>query len=186
MLGGGHGRTDSSAAGVVALAVAYVSSVASGNTNSMAPPMTRRPQWTVSGASDRADDPRSGSSFVRPAGSHRPPGNNWRFSPADGITWHRRRERVHDPDSRTISVDLDDHRPGPAVVQSAQMDGSARVAPRSCRQRPADAWSGGFRLAAVDKSGADTVQADLATDSRASRPGCIARSSVSLGLERSG
>jgi hypothetical protein len=78
MLGDGHGRTDSSAAGVVALAVAYVSSVASGNTNSMAPPMTRRPQWTVSGASDRADDPRSGSSFVRPAGSHRPPGNNWR------------------------------------------------------------------------------------------------------------
>jgi hypothetical protein len=70
ILGDGHGRTDRSAAGAVALAVAYVSSVASGNTNSMTPPMTRRPQWTVSVASHRADDPRSGSSFVRPAGSY--------------------------------------------------------------------------------------------------------------------
>ena len=40
----------------LASVVSLVSSVASDDTNSMTPPLSRRPQWTVSTASDRRVD----------------------------------------------------------------------------------------------------------------------------------
>src|SRR6266542_1107768 len=42
----------------LASVLSLLSSVAAGNTNSMTPPLTRCPQWTVSVASDRADNPK--------------------------------------------------------------------------------------------------------------------------------